>query len=124
MPVQKLDDGECVANWPAARLYDLAVRQQGPGVVEGDDTVAEQAPALLGMGGDNTSRVAVHCVAGGADGLVRAGHMDAPGGGRPKVTGVLGVAGQNDRDVTRVFARQPVTGRDVLIVTPIWVTSS
>jgi hypothetical protein len=41
------------------RRDDAAVRQEFPRVVEDDDAVAQQAPSLLGMGGDGVRGVPV-----------------------------------------------------------------
>ena len=54
------------------RRDDAAVRQQLTGVVEHDDPVAQQDPALLGVGGQDAGRVVVGRLSRGAFGLVRA----------------------------------------------------
>jgi hypothetical protein len=54
------------------RCDHASVGKQFAGVLEADDTVAEEAPALLREGGDDAGRVTVHGVGGGAGRLVLA----------------------------------------------------
>jgi hypothetical protein len=57
---------------------DLAVGKQLTRVVEEDDTVAQQAPALFGMGGHNAGRFPVVRYGWWTKGLMRA-HGEPPG---------------------------------------------
>lgn len=52
--------------------YDAAVGKQFAGVFEQDDAVAQAAPALFGVGGDDTRGFPVQCVGVGAGGTVLA----------------------------------------------------
>jgi hypothetical protein len=52
------------------RLYTAPVRHELAGVLEGDHAVAEQAPALLRVAGDNPSGLVVDRVSVGTGGLV------------------------------------------------------
>jgi len=58
------------------RRHDAAVRQQFSGVLEDDDAVAQQAPALLGVAGDDAGGVVVGGVRGRTGGKVHAVHWD------------------------------------------------
>ncbi len=55
---------------------DDAVRQQPTGVVEQQDTVAQETPTLLGMGRDGVRRLAVAGVSGRAGRLMSAGSTE------------------------------------------------
>jgi len=54
------------------RRYALAIGEQRAGVLEQHDAVAEQAPALSGMGRHDVGRLAIGCARGRAGGLVLA----------------------------------------------------
>src|SRR5215469_157977 len=60
------------------RSDNPAIRQQVASVVEHHDVVAEQAPALLGMGGHNASGLAVRRLRWGARRLMRTFHDRFP----------------------------------------------
>jgi hypothetical protein len=56
------------------RLYDGSVRKQRPGVLEQDDAVAQQAPALLRVTGNHPGGVAIRRAGGRARRRVLAQH--------------------------------------------------
>src|SRR5450755_3116329 len=62
---------------------DPAVRQQLAGVLEHDNAVAQQAPALLRVRGHNVGGLAVRCVRSRAGRLMRTVHDPSPGA-RPR----------------------------------------
>ena len=56
----------------------IAIRADRAAVVEGDDAVAQQEPALLGVGGDDLGRHPVASAGGRALRIVRAGVASYP----------------------------------------------
>jgi len=83
---EKLDAGEYVGCGAAVRLHAAAVGQQLAGVLEDDDAVAEQAPALLGVARDHPGRVVVHSIRVRTGGLVLTHGLGSPVMGVTKVT--------------------------------------
>ena len=71
--------GRGVWRGAAVRFDQTSVREQLAGVLEDDHAVAEQAPALLRVAGDHSSRIMVDSVGGRALRLVRA-HRNSPAG--------------------------------------------
>src|SRR6185295_18454574 len=69
-----------VQSGPAVGLDHAAVGEQLARVVEHDDTVAKQAPALLRHGGDDLRRFTVGVLRGRARRLVLAQHRSSSGG--------------------------------------------
>jgi hypothetical protein len=57
------------------RLYDGSVWKQRPGVLEQDDAIAQQAPALLGVTGNHPSGLAIRRADGRARRRVLAQHL-------------------------------------------------
>jgi hypothetical protein len=64
-----------VDGWTAVRFDHRSVGQDLARVVEDDDTVAEQAPALLTAGSDDAGGLSVDGIGGGTRGLVLAHQM-------------------------------------------------
>jgi hypothetical protein len=68
------------------RLDRSAVRQQFAGVLEDDDAVAEEAPALLGVARNRAGGFVVSRVSARTGGVVLAAHGNISGCGVNKVT--------------------------------------
>ena len=83
---ERLDAGEYVERGAAVRLHAAAIGQQFAGVLEHDDAVAEQAPALLWVARDHPGRVMVHSVRVWTGGLVLTHGLGSPVKGVTKVT--------------------------------------
>lgn len=75
-----LSGDEGMAGWAAVRGDAASVGKDLAGVLEPDNSVAEQTPALFREAGDDFGGVPVGGIGGGAGGLVLA-HRGSPEGG-------------------------------------------
>ena len=72
------DWNQRVGRRAAVGLDAAAVGEKFAGVLENDHAVAEEAPPLLRVAGDDAGRVAVHCVGTRTGGLVLTHFLFSP----------------------------------------------